>query len=432
MTGEVVSPAGDEPPIPRTAEHPVPATPRARRSGTFGALHNRNFRLFFTGQLISLVGVWVQQVALAWLVLDLTNSAWHVGLVNALESAPVLLLALYAGVLADRMSRHRLVVVTKAVSMGLALTLAALVFAGIETVWPIMVVALGFGIVNAFDIPARHTLFGDLVGRDQLMSAVALNSSSFNATRVVGPVIAGVILGYLGAAWCFLLNGISYIAVLAGLYRMDVPPVRVFAPREVSAWHSTREGLRYIWAEARLRTILLLLAVLAIFGSPFLVLLPVLARDVLGHGAVEYGWMMAAVGLGALAGALWVSGVGRRHRRGRLLTTSAAAYSVLVLVLALVRSLPLALVVLALLGFTMIVNGALSNTLLQTLAPDHLRGRIVSVYTLVAIGLAPLGAIQAGAIAETFSSGVAIGAGALVCLVATMLAGRVKDLQATK
>jgi len=389
--------------------------------GAFSALRNRNFRLFFTGQLISLVGIWIQQVALSWSVLELTDSALYVGLVNALDSLPVLLLALYAGVVADRMPRHQLVITTKQCPMVLALLLAGLVFAHVTAVWPIMVIAALFGVANAFDIPARHTLFGDLVGKEGLISAVALNSSSFNATRIVGPVIAGFILNGLGAAWCFLLNGLSYIAVLWGLFKMDVPPPAPAAGPRGSALANMLEGLRYVWSEKRTRGVVSLTAVLTIFGAQYLVLLPVIARDVLGRGAEAYGWMMAAVGVGALSGALWVASYGRRIPRGRLMLGSSLTFGVLVLLLSLPRSIGLAMLILAAAGFVMIANGAMANTLLQTLSPERLRGRVVSVYTLVAVGMAPLGALEAGTVAEHFGAPAALALGGAVCVVGALL-----------
>jgi predicted MFS family arabinose efflux permease len=252
---------------------------------------------------------------------------------------------------------------------------------------------------------------------------VALNSSSFNATRVVGPAIAGVVLSVLGAAWCFLLNGLSYVAVLWGLAAMDMPDTAAATLPPRSALANMAEGLRHVWRDTRMRAVILLLAVLVIFGSPFLVLLPILARDVLGRGAVAYGWMMAAVGAGALAGALWIASYGRRLPRGAVMLRSAALYAILLMVLALQATLPAVLLTLAALGCVMIVNGAIANTLLQTLAPDPLRGRIISVYTLVAIGFSPLGAILAGGIGDTLGVEAALVLGGVVCLVGALVVG---------
>ena len=405
----------------RSAGPPVGSSAFFRRSGAFAALYHRNFRLFFYGQLISLVGTWMQQVALAWLVLTVTNSAFYVGLVNALDALPVLALALYAGVVVDHVSRHRLIVVTQVSAMVLSLLLAALVFAGVVRVGHIMAIATLYGIINAFDIPGRHTLYGDIVGRDDLISAVALNSVSFNATRIIGPAIAGIVLGVAGAGVCFLVNGISYAAVLWGLFAMDVPSRRSPAS-SASAVRNILVGLRHIAADSRMRSLVLLTSVLSIFGTPFLVLLPIVAKHVLGRGAALYGGMMAAVGSGALLGALWIGGASRRVSRGRVLGWSATAYGLLVTLFSFARSIPLALGLLGLIGLVMIVTGAIANTLLQTLAPDDLRGRVVSVYTLVSVGFAPIGALQAGAVAERWGAPGALALGGLICVIGAVIA----------
>lgn len=413
-----------EPDPDAAAGHSVsqPATKLFRQSGAFAALRHRNFRLFFYGQLVSLAGTWMQQIALSWLVLTVTDSAFYVGLVNALDALPVLLFALYAGVVVDRVSRHRLIITTQLSAMIFALILATLVLTGTVRIGHVMVLATLFGIVNAFDIPGRHTFYGDLVGREDLISAVALNSVSFNATRIVGPAVAGMVLGVAGAGVCFLINGISYLGVLWGLFRMDVPPVPRAKADSGSAVRNIMNGLRYIAADPRMRTLVLVSALLTVFGSPFLVLLPIVAKNVLGRGAAAYGWMMAAVGLGALCGALWVAGPGRRMGRGRIIIWTSTLFGVLVTSLAVARAMPVVLLLLALIGFAMISSGAIVNTLLQVLAPDELRGRVVSVYTLVAVGFAPIGAVQAGAIAERWGAPTALAIGGTICVVGALTA----------
>jgi MFS family permease len=412
---------GNEPPSAHPPVRLSAAVPSARfrASGAFSALRHRNFRFFFYGQLVSLAGTWMQQVALSWLVLTVTDSAFYVGLVNALDALPVLLLALYAGVVVDRVSRHKLIITTQVTAMVLALILASLVLTGGVKVGHIMVIAGCFGIVNAFDIPGRHTFYTDLVGKDDLISAVALNSVSFNATRIVGPAIAGMVLGIAGAGVCFLVNGISYLAVLWGLFRMDLPPVRR-TPASRSAVRNIMEGLSYIGRDRRMRALVTVSALITIFGAPFLVLLPVIAKHELGRGASAYGWMMAAVGLGALLGALWIAGPARRMSRGRIILYSASLFSILVVALSVTRNMALILVLLALTGFCMVVSGAISNTLMQTLAPDELRGRVVSVYTLAAVGLAPVGAVAAGAVSEKFGAPVALALGGVICLIGSL------------
>jgi MFS family permease len=382
-----------------------------------GALAHRNFRLFFFGQGVSLIGTWMQSVALGWLVLELTNSPFAVGLNQALRSLGVLVFTLYAGTVVDRVDKRRLIIWTQVLQMGEALTLGALVWLRALTVWEVMGLALGFGVVNAFDIPARQSFIVELVGRDDLMNAIALNSSMFNAARIVGPAIAGVLIGAAGVAACFVLNGVSYVAVLAGLMAMRLPPFQR-AARTASAWEGFRQGLAFIWGNRTVRVLVALVAVFSVFGFPFLVLMPVVARDVLHTGARGYGALMASVGAGAMLGALALAVGGRNVSPNRTLLGSATAFSVLLGVFPFMRAFAAALVLLSLVGWAMIVTTALSNTILQTLGPDDLRGRVMAFYAFVFVGLAPLGAFQAGLVAERIGAPWSIAAGAFVCLAA--------------
>ncbi|MGH7700797.1 MAG: MFS transporter, partial [Gemmatimonadales bacterium] len=286
----------------------------AARGYGFGALRHRNFRLFFFGQAISLTGTWVQSVAQGWLVLALTDSPFYVGLVSALGSMGVLLFTLYAGVVADRTDKRRAVVVTQALSMVQAFALAGLVWTGAVTVENVMALAALLGVVSAFDIPMRQSFIVDLVGKEDLTSAIALNSSVFNASRVVGPAVAGIVIGQAGVAWCFALNGLSYLAVIRNLLAMRLPPrAPVAAP--VSAWAGFREIVAYIRRDARVSALIALTALLSIFGFPFITLMPVVARDVLGVGAEGYGALLSAVGVGALAAAVAIALAVARVRR---------------------------------------------------------------------------------------------------------------------
>ncbi len=408
---------------------PVPPYRRTAIPSAFGALRHRNFRLFFIGQLVSLVGTWMQQVAQAWLVLILTNSAFYVGLVGALGSLPVLLFSLPAGAVADRMSKLKLIIITQTASMILAFILAALAFAQVITVLHIIILAALLGAVSAFDVPGRQSFFVEMVGKDDLMNAIALNSSAFNVTRVLGPAVAGILIGVLGVEWCFLLNGISFLAVLAALFAIRLPPYRP-AALPPSAWAHIREGLAYVRSDRRVITIVLNIAVLSILGYPFLVLMPVMARNVLGRGAVEFGWMSSAVGVGALSGALMLAAWSRQLPKGRVLRSASLAFGFVVSGFALSRSLPLSLVLLALTGFAMIVNTATTNTLLQTLTPDHMRGRVMSVFTLAFVGMGPIGAFQAGYFADRFGAPATMVVGGLVCtLFAAAVFRRVPELR---
>jgi len=404
----------------------------ATRQIGLGALAHRNFRLFFFGQGVSLIGTWMQSVAQGWLVLTLTNSPFFVGLVSALGSLGVLAFTLYAGIVADRTDKRRTVVITQSLSMVLAFALATLVLIHRVTVWHVMVMATLLGIVNAFDIPTRQSFIVEIVGKEDLLNAIALNSSMFNAARVVGPAIAGALIGIAGVGVCFLLNGLSYIAVIGGLLAMRLPP---FAPKPPggSAWGGFREVLQFLRSERRVNTLVVLTSVFSIFGFPFLVMMPVFARDVLHVQAGGYGALTAAVGVGAMLGALAIALNSRRlTSRGWLMVTGGTAFGVLIGLFALSRSFALSLVLLALAGCAMIVNNALTNTMIQTIVPDHLRGRIMGFYSFVFVGLSPLGAFQAGAFAERFGAPWAVGVGGLVCAaVVAIAAWRVPELRAS-
>lgn len=394
--------------------------PPAPRPRIFGAFRHRNFRLFYGGVVVSFLGLWMHRVAQSWLVLELTDSAFYVGLVDALGWLPVLVFSLYAGALADRVSKRRLLLITQLCAATFALALAAFVLAGRVTIWHVVVLAALLGVAFAFDIPARQSFVAELVGRENLTNAVALNASAFNGSRVVGPAIAGVLIAAVGVGVCFLINGLSYLPVVAALLVMRLPPHR--PPRERrSALADIREGLRFIFSDARIRALIVNIATISVFGLPVLVLMPVVARDVLQLGAVEYGWMMSAVGLGALTGALSLAVFGHRVPRGRLLAASSLAYGILVVLFAAARALPLVLLLLALMGLTLIITAALSNTLLQTIAPDEMRGRVISLYALAFVGISPFGAVAAGAAAERFGTPLALMVGGAVCAVGTAL-----------
>jgi MFS family permease len=403
----------------------------AARTFRLGALSYRNFRFFFFGQGISLIGTWMQSVALGWLVLQITDSPFAVGLNQALRSFGVLLFTLYAGVIVDRVDKRRLIVWTQILQMLEALALAALVWTKSVTTWQVMALAVLFGIVNAFDIPARQAFIADLVGRDDLMNAIALNSAMFNAARIVGPAVAGVLIGAAGVGMCFFLNGVSYIAVIAGLWAIRLPSF-VTQPVETPAWEGLRQAVRFIRSDVRVSTLVVLVAVFSVFGFPFLVLMPVVARDVLHTDARGYGLLMAAVGVGAMLGALGLAVAGARVRKGATLLAGGAAFGLLLCWVAAARSVAVAMALLALAGCAMIVSTALANTMLQTLVPDELRGRVMAFYAFVFVGLAPLGAFQAGLLAEHTGAPIAVALGGAGCLVAVVLAAwRVPALRGT-
>ena len=406
---------------------------RLRSLPTFAAFRHRNFRIFYGGYVVSLTGIWMQRVAQSWLVLDLTGSAFYVGLIEALGTVPVLLFTLYAGAVADRVSKHRMVVATQAFAMVVAFGFAVMVWLDLATIGAIAVLAALLGVATAFDIPARQSFFVEIVGKEDLASAIALNASAFNATRVLGPAIAGMLIGVVGVAACFLLNGLSYVAVLVALLAMRIPSSRHPVIPSRSAWSNILEGLRYVAGEARTRVLLLNVAVMSICGLPALTLLPVLARLELGQGAREYGWMMSAVGGGALIGALAVATVANRIPKGRVVGWAAALFGASVAALGFSGSVLVALVILTVLGLAMITTTALSNMLLQTLVPDGLRGRVVSVYTFSFVGMAPIGALLGGAAAERFGVAATLGVGGLLTIAAAGgLLLRSRELQAAR
>jgi MFS family permease len=373
----------------------------------------------------------MQSVALGWLVLDITNSPFAVGLNQALRSSGVLLFTLYAGVVVDRVDKRRLIVWTQALQMLEALALAALVWTGRVTTWQVMLLAVLFGIINAFDIPGRQAFIAELVGKNDLMNAIALNSSMFNAARIVGPAVAGVVIGAAGVGMCFFLNGVSYLAVIAGLLAMRLPPFER-QPVRVTAWQGLREAIGFIRGDARVSALVVLVAVFSVLGFPFIVLMPVVARDVLHTDARGYGLLMAGVGVGAMLGALALALAGQRVHKGATLLGSGAAFGVLLVLFAAAPSVSLALALLALDGCAMIITTALANTMLQTLVPDELRGRVMAFYAFVFVGMAPLGAFQAGLVAEHAGAPFAIALGGVGCLIgAAVAAWRVPALRRT-
>ena len=386
----------------------------------FRALRHRNFRLFYVGQTISLVGTWMQSVAQGWLVLQLTNSAFYVGLVSALGTLPILLVSLPAGVFADRANKHRLVVLTQALSLVQALVLAVLVWTRRIELWQVASLAVFLGVVNAFDMPTRQAFIIELVGKDDLMNAIALNSSAFNAARVVGPAIAGVLISTVGLALCYFLNALSYVAVIAGLWMMRMPPF-VRPERTGPGWERFREGARFVRGDRRVRALVTMTAIISVFGFPFLVLMPVFARDVLRVGASGLGFLTAAVGIGALVAALGLAAFGPRVRKGGLLRWSGPVFGTALACFALVRWLPGDLLILAVVGGGMILNNAVTNTLLQMIVPDALRGRVMGFYTFMFLGMAPFGAFQAGWVAHLIGAPAAVAAGGAVCAVSSLV-----------
>jgi len=381
----------------------------------FRALRHRNFRLYIAGQGVSLVGTWVQSVAQSWLVYRLTDSPLLLGLTGFVSQAPVFFLALVGGALADRLDRRRVLVATQGASALLAGALGALTLAGGVRIAHVFAIATLLGIVNAVDIPTRQSFVAEMVGREDLPNAIALNSSAVNAARVVGPAIAAVLVSALGEGWCFLINGASFAAVIAALLamRLETPP----APRSgESALEAIHGALRFVRSHPPVRDLLLLLGLVSVVGMPFAVLMPVFADRVLHGGPGAMGLLLGASGVGALAAALLLATRASARGLGRWVGASAAGFGLSLVAFAASRSLPLSAAVLVCSGFFMMMQMAASNTLLQLLSPDALRGRIMAFYSMMFMGMAPFGALGAGAAAERLGAPVTVAIGGLVSI----------------
>ncbi|HJR65941.1 MAG TPA: MFS transporter [Gemmatimonadaceae bacterium] len=382
----------------------------------FGALQrHRNYRRFWIGYTVSLIGTWMRNVAQGWLALELTNDAFMVGLVGAMGNLPVLLFSLFGGVMADRYSKLRIVRVTQTLLLVEAALMWWLTWTGSITVPRLLVLATFAGMVSAFDVPARQSLQIELVGKEDLLDAIALNSSGFNLARIIGPSIAAVIIAKAGLAWCFGINALSYFAVLIGLLAIRLPEVRARLTGS-SPLRDVWRALVYMSRKREVSALMRLVAVFSVFGVPYLVLMPVLARDVLRTDASGYGVLLTCVGIGAIAAALALATFGRGARRGRMLERAAYAFPLLLIALAISTSIWLSAILLVAVGFAMILNNAVSNTLLQTIVPDSFRGRVMAAYALVFIGFSPIGQLFGGMVASRFGVQWAIGGGGVVML----------------
>jgi MFS family permease len=384
-------------------------------ASVFAALRHRNFRLFILGQFTSLCGTWMQVVAQGWLVLQLTNSAFAVGLVTALGSLPILLFTLYGGVIADRVNKRRFILVLQSLMLAEALAIGILTATYVVTVYWVMGLAVFSGLLSAFEVPTRQSFLAEIVERQDLMNAIALNSSAFNLARVIGPALAAGLIATVGLAACFFANAASYLAVIGSLLRMD-PGVAPSPPTD-SVARALREGFAFVFGNRWPRAVVLLIATFSIFGYPFLPLMPVFARNVLGLGASGYGALVASIGVGAALAAFFLAGFGHRVRRSRVVLGSSLLFGVVLLLASQSPEFWSALALFTVSGCLMALNGIASNTTLQSEAPDELRGRVMGFYSFMVLGLAPFGSLQAGWIAEHFGVRSAFAVGAAVCLV---------------
>ena len=380
------------------------------------AFQHRNYRLYFAGQLLSLMGTWIQTVAQSWLVYQLTGSAVLLGIVNFATQVPILVLAPLAGALADQMDRRRLIILTQAVLMSLALALAVLTLTGVIAVWHILVLATLQGIVNSFDMPARQSFVVEMVGKEDLPNAIALNSTMFNSARMIGPAVGGLLVALVGEGWCFLINAASFLAVLAGLARMSL---RISAKPALAGSGGIAEGLAFVAKTEPFRSLLLLVALVSLAGMPFTVLLPVFATE-LHAGPEGYGLLMGAVGVGALAGALRLAAHRDVRRLERLPPLATGGLALGLLLFSQAPSFWPAAAALLLVGFCLITETATSNTLLQSLVPDRLRGRVMACYMMCFAGLAPFGALAAGAAAHHIGASATVAIGGGICFIGAL------------
>jgi MFS family permease len=405
------------------APDPPQPTPSSSLTGILRSLRHRNFRLFFIGQGISLIGTWMQQAAMSWLVYQMTSDALKMGLVNFASQIPSLLLVPLVGVFLDRWNRHRVIIGTQALAMIQAGILTALVLAGVIQFWHLIALSLFMGAINAFDLPARQAFLPEmLTDKDDLSNAIALNSSLFNAARLVGPAVAGFVIGWTGEAFCFALNAVSYVAVIVALLAMKVPA----PPRPAQRPHLLSglwEGYSYAFGFPPIRALILLVAVLSFVGMPYAVLLPLFADPILGEGANGYGLMLTATGAGALVGAVYMAARTSVLGLGSRMVLALVVFGLALMGFSQSQNLGLSLVLLFFTGLGMMVTMSACNTILQTIVEDDKRGRVMSLFTLAFMGTGPFGSLLAGSLANEIGAPVTVLLSGAVCLLAALVFG---------
>jgi MFS family permease len=396
---------------------------RSRFRDTVRSLKHRNFQLFFSGQMISLVGTWMDTVAEAWLVYRLTGSSFLLGTVTFAGQIPVFLLAPLSGMVADRFNRRKIVIATQAASMILAGILATLTLTKRVTVMQVIVLAALMGVVNAFDIPARQSFLVEMVGREDLMNAIALNSSMFNGARIIGPAIAGILVASIGEGWCFFANSVSYIAVIAGLLLMRVPH-RPAPPIVASPLEHMAEGFRFVRNTAPIRALLMLIGVVSLVAMPYSVLMPVFAAKILHGNARTLGILMGATGVGAMSGALLLASRRGVRGLGKWVAIACGAFGTALILFSFSRWWPLSAILLVGVGFAMMTQMSASNTLVQAMVPDRLRGRTMAVYSMMFMGMAPFGALMSGAAADRIGAPRTVAIGGVLAIAGAIAFGR--------
>ncbi len=390
----------------------------------FRSLRYRNYRLYFFGQSISVIGIWIQRIAMPWLVYRITGSEFLLGLVSFTGQICTFLLAPFAGVWCERLNLRNVLITTQVLSIFYPLALAILFFTGDISVWHIMMASIFLGCVNAFDMPARHSFVIEMVeNREDLANAIALNSSMVNSARLLGPSIAGVLIAVSNEGVCFLINSLSYIFVITSLLLMKVPP-KEKKIQDTHILHDLKEGLLYVFGFPPIRAVILLLALVSLFSMPYSVLMPVLAKDILHGDSYTFGFLMAASGVGALAGALYLASRKSVLGIGKIIPLSAATFGLGVIALSLSRIFLLSLILMLLAGFGMITQMASSNTMLQTLTDDDKRARVMSFYTMAFVGTAPFGSLLAGILADTIGVPNTLMISGVVCLLGAIVFAR--------
>ena len=385
------------------------------------AFDHRNYRLFFSGQSISLIGTWMTRIATSWLVYRLTNSALLLGVVGFAGQIPSFLLAPVTGVLIDRWDRHRILVITQAMAMVQSIALALLTLTGYVKIWHVIALSAFQGIINAFDMPARQAFVVEMVEkREDLSNAIALNSSMVNVARLLGPSLAGIIIAAVGEGWCFMLDGISYLAVIASLLLMNIPRAVIEKVEEGNIFGQFREGWNYIIEFAPIRNMLSLLALVSLIGMPYTILMPVFADEILGGGPHTLGWLMSASGVGALIGALYLAARKTVLGLGKLIPIMAGAFGAGLIAFSFSRTLWLSLLLLVVTGLGFMVQMAVCNTLLQTITEEDKRGRVMSFYAAAVMGTTPFGSLLAGLFAARIGAPHTLSISGLFCIIGAL------------
>ncbi|MGB9553023.1 MAG: MFS transporter [bacterium] len=401
----------------------------AQESGYFqrvlSSLRNKNYRIYWIGQSVSLIGTWMQSTAQGWLIYQLTNSSFYLGLVSALGTLPVLFFSLFGGAIADRLPKRKLLLFTQSALAVQAIILGTLVITGVVQIWHVMLLSFLLGVMNAIDAPTRQSFIFELVGKDLLMNSIGLNSISFNIARILGPVIAGILISAVGLAHCFIINGISYLAAIAALIIMRIPDIAQ-ASREEQILKSVKDGLRFVRLRLDIFSLLAIVASSSIFAFSYTTLMPIFAGDVLKSGAAGLGGLMSAVGVGALLGALNVASMNTREKGAMVAFVANLALSISLVLFSLSRWYWLSLIFLAGTGFSMITQNSTVNNLIQTNTPDHMRGRVMGLYNITFMGLAPIGNLLAGTIAQFLGAPFAVLIGAIINAVVVILLYRLR------